>query len=221
MKINTYTAGPFEANCYIVESDGETAVIDCGGFTKEIEERLENVKVRYILCTHGHADHILGVYDLKQAHPEAQTVIHELDREYCESDRIHRLDSAIIYAGIEQSENERFYNNAHYMSPDITVKEGDRLYLGKTEIQVLHTPGHSKGSVCYYFPEEHTLFSGDTLFCLTVGRTDLYGGSDEELLDSITRLYKMMGIRDIYPGHNRETTMDYEKRRNRYMRRFR
>ena len=221
MIIDTFVAGPFDANCYVIENGGETAVIDCGEYTGEIKKRLEKANVKYILLTHGHADHILGVWYLKQDHPEAKVLVHELDREYLISNRLHELDKEIITSGIFAIEYPTYDGETHFMEPDGTVADGDVLELGGTEIQVLHTPGHSAGSVCYFFPEEHTLFSGDTLFCLTVGRTDLTTSSDDDMLASITRLYKMMGIYDIYPGHNRATTMDYEKRRNRYMRRFR
>lgn len=220
MKIDTYIAGPIGVNTYVVEIGGETAVIDCGEFTKEIEKRLEGVNVKYILLTHGHSDHILGVYDLKQAHPEAKLLVHELDREYLESDRLHRLDGEVIEAGFGGTGFNKLVDYVKFISPDGTVAEGDVLDIGGTEIKVMHTPGHSAGSVCYFVESEKTLFSGDTLFCLTVGRTDLTTSSDEDMLASITRLYKMMNIHDIYPGHNKATTMDYEKRRNRYMRRF-
>lgn len=221
MKVDRFIAGPVAANCYVVETGKETVVIDCGEFTDEIRERLDGVQVKYILLTHGHADHTLGVFDMKQAHPEAQVFIHESEVEYLTSDRIHKLDAETLSNGFGALAPEVYMGEAHYLPPDGTVKEGDVLPFGDTEIQVLHTPGHSMGSVCYFIPSERTIFTGDTLFCLTVGRTDLYGGSDEAMLDSITRLYKMMAINDIYPGHNRETTMDYEKRRNRFMRRFR
>ena len=220
MKIDTFVAGPIDVNTYVLEIGGETAVIDCGEFSDEIKKRLEGVNVKYILLTHGHADHILGVADLKQAHPEAKLLVHELDREYLESERLHRLDGEIIEAGMGGDGFGRLVDYVKFISPDGTVADGDVLTLGGTDIEVLHTPGHSAGSVCYYVKSEHTLFSGDTLFCLTVGRTDLTTSSDGDMLSSITRLYKMMGIYDIYPGHNRATTMDYEKRRNRYMRRF-
>ena len=106
------------------------------------------------------------------------------------------------------------------IEPDITVEEGDVISLGSLVFKVMHTPGHTMGSVCYYIESERTLFTGDTLFCLTTGRTDLFGGNDDDMYASIKRLYEMPGEYTVYPGHNRATTMEYERRRNRYMRRF-
>lgn len=209
MKIQTLVLGPVNANCYVV-TDGETdetAVIDCGECTEELLDVLDGKQIKYILLTHGHADHILGVYDLKKHHPEAQTVIHFAD-ENCLADEDLSLGCEIL-PGAQKP-----------VTADITVENGDILTLGSLEIEVMHTPGHTKGSVCYYIRSENTIFTGDTLFCLTVGRTDFEGGSEEEMYDSILRLYNMQGDYDIFPGHNRSTTMKYEKRRNRYMRKF-
>ena len=103
---------------------------------------------------------------------------------------------------------------------DKLLKNGDVIDFADTCLSVLSTRGHSPGSVCYVDKKNKLIFSGDTLFCLTVGRTDFFDSDECEMEDSITRLYKMEGDFDIYPGHNRATTMEYEKRRNRYMRRF-
>ena len=103
---------------------------------------------------------------------------------------------------------------------DCTLKDGDKIEQDGVIFSVMHTPGHTKGSVCYYVESERALFTGDTLFCLTVGRTDLYGGNDDEMYASIKRLYEMPGDYAIFTGHNRSTRMEYERRRNRYMRRF-
>ncbi len=209
MTVESLALGPVSANTYIVTDDisGKTAVIDCGECTAELLERLRDKNVEYILLTHGHADHILGVYDLKQAFPNAEIVIHKDDAS-CLTNEM--LSIAFSIAPHTQKNTE----------PDITVDDGDEIELGTLCFTVMHTPGHTKGSVCYYVESERTLFTGDTLFCLTVGRTDLFGGSDEEMYASIKRLYEMPGEYTIYPGHNRATTMEYERKRNRYMRRF-
>lgn len=209
MKIETLVLGPVCANCYIVtdEKTNEAAVIDCGEYTQELENCLEGKSLKYIMLTHGHYDHILGVYDLKKAHPEAKIVIHR-DEEY------KLLDELPSFA------HEMMPGVQKYVPADIKVDEGDTIHLGTLTFLVMHTPGHSKGGVCFYEAQERTIFTGDTLFCLTVGRTDFFDSDEEEMLDSITRLYNMEGDFDIYPGHNRATTMEYERRRNRYMRRF-
>lgn len=209
MQIETLTLGPIQANCYIVtdEKTKDAVVIDCGEYTQELEEKLSDKSLKYILLTHGHYDHILGVYDLKEAHPEAQIVIHK-EEAYKLTDDLPSFAHEMM-PGVQK-----------YVPADITVEEGDKITFGETEITVIHTPGHSKGGVCYFVEEERTIFTGDTLFCLTVGRMDFFDSSEDEMLESITRLYNMPGDYEIYPGHNRATTMEYEKRRNRYMRRF-
>ena len=209
MKIETLVLGPVCANCYIVtdEKTNEAAVIDCGEYTQELENCLEGKSLKYIMLTHGHYDHILGVYDLKKTHPEAKIVIHR-DEEY------KLLDELPSFA------HEMMPGVQKYVPADITVDEGDKISLGDITFSVMHTPGHSKGCVCFFAEKERTIFTGDTLFCLTVGRTDFFDSDEDEMLESITRLYNLEGDYDIYPGHNRATTMEYEKRRNRYMRRF-
>lgn len=209
MQIETLTLGPIQANCYIVtdEKTKDAVVIDCGEYTQELEEKLSDKSLKYILLTHGHYDHILGVYDLKEAHPEAQIVIHK-EEAYKLTDDLPSFAHEMM-PGVQK-----------YVPADITVEEGDKITFGETEITVIHTPGHSKGGVCYFVEDERTIFTGDTLFCLTVGRMDFFDSSEDEMLESITRLYNMPGDYEIYPGHNRATTMEYEKRRNRYMRRF-
>ena len=209
MKIETLVLGPVCANCYIVtdETTNETAVIDCGEYTQELESRLEGKNLKYIMLTHGHYDHILGVYDLKKKHPEADIVIHK-DEEY------KLLDELPSFA------HEMMPGVQKYVPADITVSEGDKISLGDITFSVMHTPGHSKGSVCFFAEKERIIFTGDTLFCLTVGRTDFFDSDEDGMLESITRLYNLEGDYEIYPGHNRATTMEYEKRRNRYMRRF-
>ncbi len=210
MQIETLVLGPVCANCYIVtdEKTNEAAVIDCGEYTGELEQKLAGKKIKYIMLTHGHYDHILGVYDLKQAHPEAEIVVHK-DEAYKLTDELPSFAHEMM-PGVQK-----------YVDADIIIGEGDRLCVGEITFEVMHTPGHSKGGVCYLVKDEKTIFTGDTLFCLTVGRTDFFDSDEDEMLDSITRLYNMQGDYDIYPGHNRATTMEYEKRRNRYMRRFR
>ncbi len=212
MYIKRLPLGDVEANCYII-CDEETkvgAVIDVGGFSdvllKEIEE--SGIKeLKYILCTHGHFDHIAGVKKLKDIYTEAKIVIGEND--------------AILTEDSEKNVANYFGAAFESFKPDITVKENDILEIGNTSFRVLETPGHSLGGVCYVCDEEKFLFSGDTLFKLTVGRTDLWGGNINELLDSVEKLMLLSDDYAVYTGHNISTTIGSERVRNRYLRKKR
>ena len=106
------------------------------------------------------------------------------------------------------------------MKADRLLSDGEEIHLGETVLSVLHTPGHTKGGVCYIDYQDRLIFSGDTLFCLTAGRTDFPGGSFEELMASLITLRNLPGDYIVYPGHNRATTLEHERVRNRYMRRI-
>lgn len=209
MKINRFIMGMLGENCYTLtdEKSGLTAVIDPGAMTAELEGYLNSLpagSVPYILLTHGHFDHILGVVRAQQL-TGAKIVIHELDAP-CLLDEKESMAS-YDYPGIQE-----------YVKADVLVKEGDEIALGDLKIKVLHTPGHTKGGVCYLCGD--VIFSGDTLFCHTCGRTDFPGGSMEEMLNSLQRLAGLEGDYTVYPGHNRATTLAEERVKNRYMRKF-
>lgn len=208
IRIKTLILGPVDANTYIItdEKSGESAVIDAGDYTQELENAVRDKNVKYIMLTHGHFDHILGVSALKDF-TKAKVVIHPADAD-CLKDGFKSL--AFSAGQFSQTPVEA----------DILVREGDTLMLGETEIKVMHTPGHTKGGVCYMIESERIVFTGDTLFCMTVGRTDFAGGSDEEMLCSVKRLAELEGDYTVYPGHNRSTTLSFERQRNRVMRRL-
>ena len=200
----------FTTNTYIVthKETGEMAVVDPSLSEMKLIEKLDCEKVKYILLTHGHFDHIGGVNFVKEK-TGAKVVVHKEDEEMlCDSDK-----------------NE-FKNNFGYaMEPvkaDFLVEDGSKLPFGNGEITVLHTPGHTKGGVCYIFNEDRVLFSGDTLFRLTAGRTDLYGGDARTELLSLLKIGDLEGDYAVYPGHEAPTTLQFEREYNRYMRtRFR
>lgn len=208
LSIDTIILGPVSANTYIVtdEQSGETAIVDAGDFNEDLKNLIGNKKVKYILLTHGHFDHILGVYDLKQ-YTNANIAIHELDAD-CLSDEQKSL-CAWERPGIQKP-----------VSADILLHDGDTLTLGQTQIKVMHTPGHTRGGVCYIIEKDRIIFSGDTLFCLTAGRTDFDGGSAQELMASLIKLRALNGDYTVYTGHNRSTTLEFERTHNRYMRRM-
>lgn len=203
--------GPLQANCYVLidEKSKEAAVIDPGDCTAELVDLLKSKeisKVKYILLTHGHLDHILGVPCVKTVVTDAQVAVHENDAVY-----IKEPDANLSIAELPYEPQP--------CEPDILLHDGDKLYLGETEIEVLATPGHSRGSVCYKC--EDLIFSGDTLFCMTYGRTDFPGGSESDMRSSFEKLMALQGDYTVLPGHNRATQLSYERTHNRFMRRLR
>lgn len=202
--IKCFVAGPVSANTYVLKDDatGEVAVIDCGECTAEIVDALKGENVKYILLTHGHFDHINGVYELKSFYPEAKLAIHSLDAE-CLND-----DALSMGRGFGICCNEK-------CDADILLYDNDTLKFGNSEIKVLHTPGHTQGGVAYMY--ENNLFTGDTLFYRSVGRTDFPGGSFPVLHASVTRLFSLEGDYKVYPGHDKTTTLEIERKLNPYI----
>lgn len=208
LTVESLAMGPIQANSYILTDaqSGKSAVIDAGACTDTFKAMLKGKDVQYILLTHGHYDHILGVAELK-ALTGAQICIHKADANCLLSEEESLC--AWEYAGQQTP-----------VAADRLLSDGDIIQLGETALTVLHTPGHTKGGVCYADFENRLLFSGDTLFCLTAGRTDFPGGNYEELLASLIRLRNLDGDFTVYTGHNRPTTLEFERKRNRYMRRI-
>lgn len=209
MKITQFTVGEMGVNCYVLcdEKTGEGAVVDPGRFTEEVQNEVKKLKkVKYILLTHGHFDHIWEVKKAKEI-TGAKVVISRQDAPCLEGDLLNLTNH--IDSGLELEE----------CPADITIDEGDELFLGEEKIQVMHTPGHSYGSVCYLMEESKAILTGDTLFCRTCGRVDFEGGEPEKMLESLKRLKNLEGDYLIYPGHNRATTLDEERIKNRYLKR--
>lgn len=199
--------GDIATNTYIVtENDtSECAVIDPAVDSEELRSKLGGKNVKYILLTHGHFDHIMGAKAVKEL-TGAAVVIHK-DDENCLSDE-NASAFALQYPDSVQPK----------ITADILTADGDKIVLGNSEIKVMHTPGHTKGGCCYIFEEDRIIFSGDTLFRLSAGRTDL-GGNAREILRSLSDLAELPGDYRVYPGHESETTLEYERQNNRYMRR--
>jgi glyoxylase-like metal-dependent hydrolase (beta-lactamase superfamily II) len=194
-------------NCYIVgcEETAKAAVIDPGAEPERILEALKKSRLKpvYIVNTHGHPDHVSANAPVKRR-TSALILIHELDASLLSSPR---LDSEIELL-LDVGENSP--------PPDRLLKDGETIRVGKVTFQVLHTPGHTPGSICLL--AEGSLFTGDTLFAGSVGRTDLPGGSPEALRNSLQR--KLLPLDDgltVYPGHGPPSTLGYEKKHNLFL----
>ena len=198
MKVKLLRGGPIGTNCYIREDDQTNlaAVIDPGDEPELIQEALEKegVEVRYLLLTHGHYDHTTAVPALHRVYPQADIYIHQADANGAGS---------TLFPLAGEVDDLKLYD------------EGDVIRLGDHEIQVLHTPGHSPGSVT--LKVEDVLFTGDTLFAGSCGRTDLRGGSYEQIMQSLKRLGELKGDFHVCPGHEATSTLERERRSNPFL----
>jgi hydroxyacylglutathione hydrolase len=201
MKVKTLTVGPLAENCFIVfdENSKDTVVIDPGADGDFILNELKDLDVKAILATHGHLDHVGQVGYLKE----------KLNVPFY----MNKKDEFLI-------NNEIFPNFAYIVkavkcpSPDFDVKNGDVLKFGNLEFQVIETPGHTPGSVCFFNKKEKIIFVGDTLFKGSVGRTDLPGGNGKMLEQSLKKLMELPEDTVVYSGHGPKTTIGTEKRTN-------
>jgi hydroxyacylglutathione hydrolase len=205
LKVLTLKTGYMAANAYIVytENKPEAVIIDPGDDIELIMDLIKEheLKLEKILLTHGHFDHIGAVKDLKER-TGAQVAIHKQEADFL-TDPNKNL-SYIINRQIVQD------------PADIFLEDGDLIRVADMEFKVLHTPGHTEGGVCYKLGK--VLFTGDTLFEGSVGRTDLSGGSYEQLMSSIRE--KLLVLDDdhlVYPGHGRQTTIGRERRENPFL----
>ena len=208
MNVITIPNGTLQANCYIVETEHAAVVIDPGYLEKQMTSYVaENPdKIKFILLTHRHFDHVNAANALRKM-TGAKIVIHELDEGGLFSD----LLSLASMAG-------NFYGHADPDAhADVYVDEGDTVTAGEMVFKVLYTPGHSEGGVCYLC--ENNLFSGDTLFKGSIGRTDFPSSNNMEMRESLDRLCTLPDETVVYPGHGDMTTIGYEKQTNMFLKR--
>ena len=199
LKINTWVGD--STNCYIItdEESKETMVIDPAGDVDKITQMIEILKgnLKYIYLTHCHGDHIAGVTELKNR-CGGKILIHRYDSEGLNNPEINLTP----YIGMPEI----------VLEADSRIDDKDKIHLGKLEFKVIHTPGHTKGSTSLYCEKENCLFSGDTIFRGTWGRTDLQTSSIEDIMDSITnKLMKLPDETICYPGHGLSTRIKDEK----------
>lgn len=203
MELYQYTVGMLSTNCYLLKTNQNNGIlIDPGAQAEQLLEEIEKlgINLKKIVLTHGHYDHIGAVHDIKMA-TGAELSIHADDVEMLEDPR----------------KNLASYFNAPYVptKPDVIVQDGDTVVLDDISLNVLHTPGHTKGS-CVLLGD-NLMISGDTLFCGSVGRTDHYGGDYSALKQSLKKLYDLPGDYQVVAGHGRATTLEQERRTNPYM----
>lgn len=209
MYIKSLVLGPVSANCYIVvdELSLEGAVIDPGDYTPLLEREIEKSGVKtlkYILCTHGHFDHIDGVSRLKEKHPEAKVGVGAEDAGALSS----HLVSLASYFGVD----------FHPCYADVAFSHGDTFSLGESEFKVIASPGHTPGGVLYYCEKEGILFTGDTLFCGSIGRTDMPGGDCMTLINTLRKFRDFPEDTKVYSGHGESTDIRRELKYNPYLR---
>ncbi len=202
MKVISEKFGSMDNNCSLIidEKTNQSALVDCNEFSQKMIDMIGDTDLKYILLTHGHFDHIIGVKSVKEKYG-AQVVISKEDEPMLNSAKL----SLAVFCNAPQ-------NN---VDADIIVKDGDEITLGKTKIKAMATPGHTSGSVCYI--AENCIFSGDTLFYCSCGRTDFPSGSPEQMMSSLQKLKALDGDYKVYTGHNNLTTLDFERKNNPYM----
>lgn len=206
LQIAHYMVGPVQTNCYfaINKETKEALVIDPGEEAARLMQQIreQGLTVAAILLTHGHFDHAGAAEELSTL-CNAPVYAHEAEKETLESEKLNACWM------IGRKETYR---------ADLFVKDEQELDLAGFHIRVLFTPGHTRGGCCYYFPYENVVFSGDTLFQMSVGRTDLEGGSMSQIVRSIQE--KLMPLPEqtvVYPGHGEATTIETERMYNPYL----
>lgn len=205
MEVMVLTVGQVYTNCYIVNQEGneKCIVIDPGDEAEKIASyiRKRNLTCEGILLTHGHFDHITGVNELRSL-VGGKIYAHEAEKDLLEDPMLNASGMVGYEAAIQA---------------DVLLRDRQKLEIADMTFEVIHTPGHTKGGCCFYAKEEKVLFSGDTIFMESIGRTDLPTGNGQELLDSVRN--KVLTLPDdvtIYSGHGPKTNVAYEVANNPY-----
>ncbi len=213
MKIERFVVNPFQENTYIVSDEtGEGVVIDCGAFFEEERKAIvnyikdNNITIRHLIATHAHIDHCFGnntIYDVFGVKPE-----------------VYKDDEYLMVKLARQALDFCNYNLGYEMPPvGKYLNQTDVIEFGTHRLSIIPTPGHTPGSVFFYCKEEDVAFSGDTLFNMSIGRTDFEKGSYKDIMDSLQKLKECLPHHTVVlPGHGPKTTIGNEINCNPYMR---
>ena len=204
MKITSMPTGMLGVNTYLAvdEATNKGFIVDPGGYSPQITKMVEEegIEIEYIILTHGHSDHICGVNEHLDDFPDAKVVANINEKNMLEDANLN------MSASME---------GAQTVKADIFVDDGDEMQVGELRLKFLYTPGHTPGGMCIYIESENILFSGDTLFCQSIGRTDFPGGSFRDLSDAIhTKLFVLPDETQVLPGHMGLTSIGFEKENN-------
>jgi len=205
MLLKQFVVGQLEVNCWIAgdKTTREVMVIDPGDAPDLILDwiKQEGLKVKYLVCTHSHFDHVGALPELKAFFTEAEIVLHK--------------DDLPIYERAGDMGRLWGFNLEKLPDPDRLVEDGDEITIGDLCVKIIHTPGHSPGGICLL--NDGTLFSGDTLFAGSIGRTDLPGGDYNALMNSLKKLADLPGNTIVHTGHGPSSTIGQEKKTNPFM----
>ena len=208
LKVESFALGPLETNAYLIMTEDERKgiIIDPGMEPERLLERIRHIEIEAVLLTHAHFDHIGGVEAVRTS-KGCPVYVHEVEQEWLTN---AELNGSLLWpelsGAITTSAAERL------------LRGGEQLVLLGETFDVCHTPGHSPGSVSYHLKSQKLMFGGDVLFRMSVGRTDLPGGSSRELYASIhDKLFLLEEDTQVLPGHGPATTIGYEKRYNPYV----
>ncbi len=203
MKVLGYPLTNMGTNCYLAyeEQTGDAVLFDPAGYSEQIANFIKEneLKLHYVVLTHGHGDHIGGVERFMREFPDAKLVAGEMETSMLKSADMN-FSSMVAGTPIE-------------LDPDLKVKDGDTVLAGALELRIIDTPGHTMGGISVLIGD--ALFSGDTLFRESIGRTDLQGGDYGTLINSVkNKLFVLPDDTNVYPGHMGTTTIGHEKERN-------
>ncbi|MDY6314789.1 MAG: MBL fold metallo-hydrolase [Clostridia bacterium] len=196
MDIKKVTVGPLGTNCYIVSSNGEGIIIDPGDVAKKIIENIGGLKIKYVVLTHNHFDHV-GAVDKVCEKTGAKLMLHKADVE--------------LYNNVPEMFH---FSTKPEKRIDIDLSDGDEIKFGAECLKVMHTPGHTEGGIT--LAGGGAAFCGDTVFYESVGRSDFPGGDFSKLLKSLEKILELPEDTVLYPGHGEATTVGHEKTHNPY-----